>query len=250
MRAMPDHPDRHLRLQGASNFRDLGGYTGEGGRRIRWRRLFRSDHLGGLTAGDHEQLRAFGLAHAFDFRGVDEQAAAPYAIDGVRRHSLSIEPTVSQRMQDIARVRTLTAADAVRLMRELYRMLVNDQAHRFAALFEHLLADEAPLVFHCTAGKDRTGIAAALILLALGVPMATVRQDFLLTNRHFQPPALARSGLPPDVLEVLWKVQEGFLDAALEAIERDHGGVDRYLAQRLALGPAARRALAARWLQP
>ena len=74
-------------------------------------------------------------------------------------------------MQDLVDAgQSLTPARAAELMAELYRALVNDQSHRFAELFEHLLQADAPLVFHCTAGKDRTGFAAALILLALGVP--------------------------------------------------------------------------------
>ncbi len=248
---MPDHPDRFWPLQGASNFRDLGGYPGHGGRPLRWRRLFRSDHLGGLTAADKAQLAALGLAQAFDFRGVAERAAAGYQLPGVSQHSLAIEPTVVQRMHDlVADGHGLTPERAAGLMADLYRALVNDQAHRFAALFEHLLEAEAPLVFHCTAGKDRTGFAAALILLALGVPRALVQQDYLITNRVFQQPPLAQGLLSPEVLAVLWRVQPAFLDAALQAVDSDHGGIDRYLRTRLKLSPAALQTLADRYLRP
>src|SRR5512137_2743007 len=95
------HPDRVWRLEGASNFRDLGGYPGHGGRPVRWRRLFRSDHLGGLTEDDKAQLAALGLAKAFDFRGDVERAAASYELDGLTQHSLAIEPTVVQRMHEL-----------------------------------------------------------------------------------------------------------------------------------------------------
>lgn len=248
---MPDHPDRRLPLQGASNFRDLGGYPGAGGRPLRWRRLFRSDHLAQLSEADRATLAALGLSRSVDFRGVDERAATPYELPGVTQHALSIEPTVVQRLKDLVEAgHTLDAALAQRLMQELYRALVNDQAHRFAELFEHLLQSDAPLVFHCTAGKDRTGLAAALILLALGVAPALVRQDYLLTNRHYQHPPLPRTDTPPEVLAVLWRVEDAFLDAALAAIEQDHGGIERYLRERLGLGDAARAALAARYLQP
>lgn len=247
---MPDHPDRRLPLQGASNFRDLGGYPGAGGRPLRWRRLFRSDHLAQLSEADRATLAALGLSRSLDFRGVDERAATPYELPGVTQHALSIEPTVVQRLKDLVEAgESLDAALAQRLMQELYRALVNDQAHRFAELFEHLLQDDAPLVFHCTAGKDRTGLAAALILLALGVAPALVRQDYLLTNRHYRHPPLPRSDTPPEVLAVLWRVDEAFLDASLAAIEQDHGGIERYLRERLGLGAAARAALAARYLQ-
>ncbi len=248
---MPNHPQRVWPLQGATNFRDLGGYPGHEGRPVRWRRLFRSDHLGGLTEADKAVLVELGLAKAFDFRGQAERAALTYELPGVTQHSLAIEPTVVQRMQDlISSGQTLTPERAAELMTELYRALVNDQSHRFAELFEHLLDTQAPVVFHCTAGKDRTGFAAALVLLALGVPRSVVEQDYLLTNRVFQQPPAAQGGMSAEVLAVLWRVQPGFLHAALQAVDSDHGGVDRYLSERLNLRPAALRALADRYLQP
>jgi protein-tyrosine phosphatase len=251
MWAMPNHPQRVWPLQGATNFRDLGGYPGHGGRPVRWRRLFRSDHLGGLTEADKAVLARLGLVKAFDFRGQAERAADTYELTGVTQHSLAIEPTVVQRMHDlVAAGQGLTPARAAELMTDLYRALVNDQAHRFAELFDHLLQADAPLVFHCTAGKDRTGFAAALILLALGVPRDVVLQDYLVTNRVFKQPPAAQGGLSAEVLAVLWRVQPGFLGAALHAVDTDHGGVERYLGERLGLGPAALRSLADRYLQP
>lgn len=244
-------PERVFRLQGAPNFRDLGGYPGRGGRPLRWRRLFRSDHLADLTAADRERLVPLQLARAFDFRGVDERAGAPYELPGVTQHSLAIEPTVVQRMSDLADTgRVLTAPLMAELMHDLYRSLINDRADRFAQLLEHLIESDAPAVFHCTAGKDRTGVAAALVLLALGVPRAVVEQDYLLTNDLLRGPPPVRGDMPADVWAVLWGAQQGFLDTALRIIDADHGGVERYLARRLRLTPAALDALAARYLQP
>lgn len=246
---MPQQPDRVLRLQGATNFRDLGGYRAQGGRTVRWRRLFRSDHLGGLSEADKVVLAELGLARALDFRGVAERAAASYELPGVAQHSLAIEPTVVQRMQDLAATgERLTVPVVGGLMKDLYRGLVNDQAHRFVELFEHLLQADGPLVFHCTAGKDRTGFAAALVLLALGVPRDAVMQDYLLTNDVFQQPPRGQREISDEALAVLWRVQQGFLDAALHAVDADHGGVERYLRQRLGLSRAALDALAARYL--
>ena len=248
---MPQHPDRVLRLQGASNFRDLGGYAGHGGRPLRWRRLFRAEHLAGLTDTDRAMLAQLGVTRAVDFRGQAERAATPYQWPGITPHALPIEPTVVQRMQDMAAAgQTLTVPVVQALMNELYHALVTDEAARFAELFALLLQDDAPLVMHCTAGKDRTGVAAALILLALGVPRPVVLQDYLLTNQHYRHPPLPASDTPPEVLAVLWRVQEDFLATALAAIDAQDGGLAGFLRRRIGMDEAALGLLAARYLAP
>jgi protein-tyrosine phosphatase len=245
----PDFP-RSLNLAGASNFRDLGGYLGQGGRPVRWRTLFRSDHLAALTAQDVALLADLGLTRAYDFRGAVERAAEPYHLPGVTQHPLPIEPVVVLHMQALyAAGQSLTAADTERLMQQTYRAFVTDNAAAFAQLFEHLLAHDAPLVFHCTAGKDRTGMAAALILLALGVPRPVVMQDYLLTNALLRMDRAPRYGVPPEVMQVLWRVQEDFLEAALHVVDQDFGGLDRYLTQALGVGQAERQRLAQLYLQ-
>ncbi|MFT6589328.1 MAG: protein-tyrosine phosphatase [Rhodoferax sp.] len=242
-------PLRSLNLSGASNFRDLGGYIGLDGRSVRWRKLFRSEHLATLTPQDQTVLRELGLQRAYDFRGVNERAATPYELAGIASHSLPIEPTVVQRMKDLlVSGQRLTELEVVALMQETYRAFVNDNAPRFAELFAHLLDSDAPLVFHCTAGKDRTGFAAAMILLALGVPRPVVMQDYLLTNTLLRMDRAPAYGIPPEVMQVLWRVQTEFLDAALHAVEVDHGGAEAYLARQLGVGPSARQRLVAMYL--
>lgn len=244
-------PSRSLNLTGATNFRDLGGYVGQGGRALRWRRLFRSDHLAALTPEDVAQLSGLGVGRVLDFRGVEERAPTPCALPGARVVSLAIEPTVVQGMQALmAQGNGITVQDTVRLMQQTYRGFVHDNSPRFAELFEHVLDADTPLVFHCTAGKDRTGFAAALILLALGVPRDVVVQDYLLTNTFFKMPISGQGFAPQEVLEVLWRVQEDFLSAALHAVDTDFGGINSYLSNQLGLGAAQRSRLMALYLQP
>ena len=244
-------PTRHLPLCGSTNFRDLGGYVGHHGRSIRWRRLFRSDQLGELTPDDVAVLSGLGLARVCDFRGVRERSASICVLPGVAVHALSIEPTVVQGMQALlAAGKTLTPQSTVALMEQTYRDFVLDNTLRFSELFGHLLDDDRPLVFHCTAGKDRTGFAAALILLALGVPRTVVMQDYLLTNDHYRQPKMGAPGLvSQDVLDVLWRVQPDFLEAALRTVEAGYGSVDRYLESALGIGPTQRRRLEQLYLQ-
>ncbi len=237
-------------MHGSTNFRDLGGYAGRNGRNVRWRRLFRSDHLGELSAQDVSVLSGLGLSRVCDFRGAQERTAHACALPGVAVHALSIEPTVVQGMQSLlAAGKVLTPQATMALMEQTYRDFVLHNSPRFAELFGHLLEDDAPLVFHCTAGKDRTGFAAALILSALGVPRAVVMQDYLLTNAFYRQPAAASGFASQEVLDVLWKVQSGFLEAALQTVESRHGSVDEYLAKALGIGPAQRRRLEQLYLE-
>ena len=226
------------RLQGASNFRDLGGYATQTGERVKRGRVFRSDHLAGLTADDVQQLRQWGVTHSLDFRGVAECAATPYAIDGVQRVALTIEPSVIAKMQAlVAQGIEPTTEDTVELMRETYRDFVNHNASTYGRFMKHLLEQPTPQVFHCTAGKDRTGFAAALLLSALGVDRATIEHDYLLTNQLYRrDPSLEGKG-HPHVMKVLWQVQPEFLHAAFEAVDAQHGGMREYLHGAIGLTP-------------
>jgi protein-tyrosine phosphatase len=246
---MSDTPPRHFSLAGASNFRDLGGYPAKGGRSVRWRQIFRSNHLGHLTEADVEVLRGLGVKSAFDFRGTEERVAAMCGVAEITVHSLPIEPTV------VAALRarrdggaTLSSADALEVMRDSYRGYVRQNTQNYRALFAHLLEDRAPLVIHCTAGKDRTGFACALILHALGVPEDVIAEDYLLTNRFYRRDPSHSSDLPEEVRQTLGSVEASFLAAAFEAIEAEYGGLESYFSDGLGLGAQERAALEARYL--
>jgi protein-tyrosine phosphatase len=248
---MSDTPPRHLNLAGASNFRDLGGYPGTDGRIVRWRQIFRSNHLGHLTEADVEVLRPLGLKSAFDFRGTEERVAATCGLAEIAVHSLPIEPTVVAALRArLAEGLALSSADALDVMRDSYRNYVRYNTPSFRALFAHLLEDRAPLVIHCTAGKDRTGFACALILYALGVADEMIAEDYLLTNRFYRRDPGATSDLPDDVKQVLGSVEGSFLAAAFEAISADYGDLEAYFSDGLGVGAGERVALQARYLEP
>jgi protein-tyrosine phosphatase len=247
---MSEIPARHLNLAGASNFRDLGGYLGRDGRRVRWRQIFRSNHLGHLTEDDAAVLRALGVKSAFDFRGKDERIEALCGLDCIEVHSLPVEPTVVAALRAIRESGTqLSRAHAFDVMQDSYRNYVQVNTPRFRALFAHLLEDRAPLVIHCTAGKDRTGFACALILHVLGVADEVISEDYLLTNQFYRRDPSVSSDLPEEVRQVLGSVQPPFLAAAFEAINADYGDLENYLASGLGLGPTERKALHERYLE-
>ena len=285
---MSDSPARHLNLAGASNFRDLGGYPARDGRIVRWRQIFRSNHLGHLTADDVEVLRGLGVKSAFDFRGTEERAAALCGVEEIVVHSLPIEPTVVAALRarladgialsstdavDVMRdsyrnyvhqntpsFRTLfahliedraplTSAAALDVMRDSYRNYVRNNTQNFRALFAHLLEDRAPLVIHCTAGKDRTGFACALILHALGVPDDLISEDYLLTNRFYRRDPAVSPDLPEEVRQALASVEVSFLAAAFEVIHADYGNLETYFSDGLGLAARERARLEAIYLE-
>ena len=247
---MSDSPARHLNLAGASNFRDLGGYLARDGRAVRWRQIFRSNHLGHLTGADVEVLRGLGVRRAFDFRGTEERATAICGVEDIAVHSLPVEPTVVAALRArLAAGVPLSSTDALEVMRDSYRNYVRQNTPAFRTLFAHLVGDHAPLVIHCTAGKDRTGFACALILHALDVPDDVISEDYLLTNRYYRRDPSASGDLPEEVKQVLASVEASFLSAAFEAISADYGTLEIYFSEGLRLGAAGRAELKARYLE-
>ena len=250
MSSIVDLP-QDIRLEGASNLRDLGGWPTRDGRRVRRGMVFRSAALHGLTRPDIAALQALGVRHVVDFRGDGERARWPTRMtEGVTIHELTIAPTIGASLADLVANPNSTGDDVVRVMRQAYGSYINDWHHRYATLFDLLLAEApAPVLFHCTAGKDRTGVAAMLILAALGVEEAVIQQDYLATNRMWRRDAEVAAGLPQHVADTLLTVQPAFLEAAMEAIRASHGSLDAYLRERIGLDDTRRAALRARLVE-
>ena len=144
---------------------------------------------------------------------------------------------------------TLTAAVAREIMRESYRNYVRHNTHSFRTLFAYLLDDRAPLVIHCTAGKDRTGFACALVLHALGVPDEVIGEDYLLTNRFYRRDPYSATDLPNDVRQAIGSVESSFLAAGFDTIRADYGDLETYFMMGLGVGERERAKLKARYLQ-
>ncbi|GAB3777122.1 tyrosine-protein phosphatase [Ramlibacter monticola] len=231
-----------MRFASSANFRRVGAAEATGA----LRNLFRSDHLGALDEADARQIVALGVTRVLDFRGVQERASAACRLPGVTVHSLPIEPTIVQKLADLlAAGHRLTGDEVTAHMQETYRGFVRHNTARFADFFAHLLASDEPTVFHCTAGKDRTGFAAALLLKAVGAGDEEVMHDYLLTNERLVLPREPRMGLSREAMMVLWRVQPGFLRAAFDEVDRSHGSLEAYFRDGLALGPAERERLRA-----
>jgi protein-tyrosine phosphatase len=239
---------RLLPLEGGRNFRDLGGYRAADGRQVKWGVLFRSGSLVDLTRTDWEHLTARGIQALCDFRSTGERESEPVP--------LADFPHVRYWARDyhtsFADLRTLmrdglgTGGTARNAMLDGYRALPFDQAPGYRQLFAYLKAGRIPLVFNCSAGKDRAGTAAALVLSALGVPRDTVMEDFTLTNqvlnlrqallRRGESSADATTSLvrqPPEVIEAILHADPAYIATALDAIDARYGSMAGYLREQL-----------------
>ncbi len=237
-------------LRGASNFRDIGGYATAQGSVVTGR-IFRSDQIADLDAPDLGYLQQLGISHALDFRGSFELQRSPYHYDFIQREQLSIEPTIVQDLGSIMQAERgqLTAQQASQVMQKTYIEFVQHHSAQFARVFDQLLNTDQALLMHCTAGKDRTGFAVALVHSALGVAPDDIMHDYMLSLDYFQRPDLEDNrGLSEEVLDVVWGVQPEFLQAAFTQATQQYGSVQNYLQQALGLDENRQAALRERYL--
>jgi protein-tyrosine phosphatase len=253
--------ERQLPLEGGRNFRDLGGYRSIDGKYVRWGLLYRSASMSGLTPSDYAYLGRLGIRSVCDFRSTQERASEPNA--------WVAEAKINYWTRDYALagggldallkggLANLTVEQVRGSMLQTYRELPDTQQLAYAETFAPIVEGRVPLAFNCSAGKDRTGLAAALILSALGVPYETVKADFLLSNRYLDAAAikgdktlsLIMTHLPPEVAAPLLGVEPAYLDAAFDEIRRKHGSVGNYLADALGIGKKQIKILKKRLLE-
>ncbi len=229
--------ERTLPLEGPQNFRDLGGYTTTDGRRVAWGKVYRADELAGLTDADCALLQALGIRLFCDLRSYAEVQRRPDRVpEGIEYHHL---PVFAR--DPIGRGRVLFMRRRLDdLFKQLYRTSIIDRGAPVLGNVLRLVADPAnlPLVFHCTGGKDRTGITAALLLYICGVPRETIMADYTLTNRAAERMLAGLTamygsrtslGLKPEHLYPLFSARRELIELAFAHIEATYGTVDAYL---------------------
>jgi protein-tyrosine phosphatase len=239
-------------LQGGSNFRDLGGYRTSDGRQVRRHTVFRSAHLGSLTEADRAQLGRLGVRTIVDLRGVNEAAETPHAIEGLgaRIVGAHIEPGVGERIRSAVADGSATPYLMMQFLTDHYRDYPRRCAPGFRTLFATLSdGTHRPLVFHCTAGKDRTGFASALLLTLLGVPWDTVLEDYLRTNELWVGHVGRYPELDIDTRAAIIEARTPYLEAAFEVVRADFGGPEGFARTALGLDSDALRQLKADLLE-
>jgi len=241
-----------VRLEGGSNFRDLGGYRTADGRAVRRSTVFRSAHLGNLTEQDCAALSRLGVRTIVDLRGVNEAAETPHRVDGVgcRIVGAHIEPGVGDRIRRAVDDGSASPHLMMQFLTDHYRDYPRRCAPGFRTLFATLTdGTHRPLVFHCTAGKDRTGFASALLLTLLGVPWEAVVEDYLRTNELWTGHVGRFPELDIDTRAAIIEARTPYLEAAFEVVRADFGGPEDFAQRALGLDTAARDRLKAELLE-
>lgn len=243
---------RHLDLSGAKNFRDLGGYQTVDGKTIRWGLLYRSDGLQKLTDHDQQCLSTLCLDRVIDFRSTYERdlwtdrLSTGSNIQVVEIPILDASTALVQESRDEF-VKKLRTIDPVKYMTESYVGFATQFTPAFGQFFRELASAEGrPVLFHCTAGKDRTGFAAAILLRVLGVPHETVVDDYLLTNDYFFAGhrwnlMLARwmKGRQfADAIKGFMRADVSYLSVSFDTIDREYGSFEKYIRDGIGLSTA------------
>lgn len=252
--------ERKLGMQGTPNFRDFGGYPTVDGRMVKWGFLFRSGQLSSLSDPDVALLGTLQLDLVCDFRRLEEQELDPSRLPGIntpRIASLPIIPGSNSRFFEQAEGQMADRQAMFDFMVEINRDFAEAQSETYARMFREILnVKDARFLVHCAAGKDRTGFAAAIILMALGVSRDVVMRDYMLTGQFFDPQnemerlrnKYQMQQMASDSILPMLEVHEDYLARALLSIEQSYPSVEVYLESALGVGAAELAELQARYL--
>lgn len=248
-----DSAQRKVSLQGAVNFRDIGGYKTREGKKVKWGKIYRSGEINKLTAEDIILLEKRNITTDIDFRGLDESKKAPDVIWKERKYIRcgAGSEAVQNWMQAMKNIQN---GDSLMIS---YYAKIDSLGLRYATLFQQLLTqkENEALVYHCTAGKDRTGIATALVLYSLGVPKEIIWDDYEASNyyrlsdnnRLIQ--MIAAFGITKNVAESMIAVKASYLDATWNALIKKYGSIDAFLSKELGIGEKEKAILREKYLE-
>jgi protein-tyrosine phosphatase len=246
---------REIVLEGAANFRDLGGYATKDGRQMRWGKIYRSADISKLTDNDVRILSELNIKMVCDLRGEKEAELAPDRLPaGAERMLLSAgSENIGGQASFMKYMKTPASADS--MIRSVYTR-TDHLGKKYKPVFDQLfiLENDKALLFHCTAGKDRTGVGAALILYSLGVSDSVIYKDYELTNEYRKQvneqfvKMLAAQGLPEASGRSMMAANPEYLKAAFDAIKKQYGSVDSFLDKEIGLTADRKKELAKKLL--
>ena len=261
--------ERVLSLDRGSNVRDVGGYPAADGRHVRWGLIYRTAAMPMLTDADYEALKTLNLRADIDLRSSEERVVAP---DGVPAHTGAVYLAHDYPADDIFGKMLAKGPPSAALdnILGLYREWPVSLAPQYRDLFDQLLAGKGAVTYHCSAGQDRTGVATALVLSALGVPREVILADYHLSTAARRPanemPPLPPGAYPGNIVADFYRraqasgapmtarplktpTGEAFMEETFKAIDARWGSVDAYLDQELGVDAAKIARLRALYLE-
>ncbi len=246
---LADSNQRLVHMQGALNFRDIGGYKTTDGKEVKWGKLFRSASISKLTDDDMVVMEQKKIHTVIDLRGNAESAAAPdrllpgtdYTLCPAGSDSLPDAKRMADRLKQGGFLEKIYGTEGVKYFGDRYRSL-------FVKLIS-LNEDEAVL-YHCTGGRDRTGMATALVLYVLGVPQETIEADFVASNVYLVPmmsqtrASMAKaSGLSEEQVRKEMDLRPALIHSFFDAIRSNYGSVENFLQREMGIGEKERNLL-------
>lgn len=236
--------ERLLPLEGGRNFRDVGGWRAADGRQVKWGKIYRSGVMAGLTLADFAYLSKLGIVAVCDLRSPQERTSEPSPFIGKAGAPKVIATDYDMSASMAGFMAMKTRDEAIKGFADGYVGFLDMLTPHYTDMFARLVANEGPLAFNCSAGKDRTGMASALILSVLGVPRETVVEDYSLTQVYTPPSyymkqisqggmkssgvtdqqAQAFARMPREVLEVMMGSDPEVMRHALATIDAKYGG--------------------------
>lgn len=255
--------EKIIPFNGVHHFRDIGGYKSSDGRRVKWNTFFRSDKLSGLTSDDINYFKSLGIKTILDLRSLSEVKAHPDPkIDGVEYINISGIPDFDEikdnfDMMYIFKQRVDGSFNPMDFLIKGYKSLVFDNP-AYKELVDCMENEERlPIVFHCTAGKDRTGFATAIILSILGVSEEIIMEDYLLSNVYRKPinekiieaiKGKIKDKKSLDILNLMLDVRAELLQSSFDSIKEKYGTMEIYLEKEYGLTKKKRKELKSRFL--
>jgi protein-tyrosine phosphatase len=239
---LSDSAQRVVRMQGTVNFRDAGGYTTADGKQVVWNKVFRSADISRLTDADLQTMAAKHIYTVVDFRGIKESAAAPDRQLPGTQYTLC--PAGSDNMPSAQDMATLIKQG--NFLEKFYGgENVQYAGARYRPLFQQLLTlpDTTAILYHCTGGRDRTGMASALFLYALGVPQQKIEEDFVASNvylesmntRMFQ--GITQStGMSIEEVKKAMALRPELIRSFFNALTAQYGSIDNFMEKELGIG--------------
>ncbi|MDP4269488.1 MAG: tyrosine-protein phosphatase [Bacteroidota bacterium] len=235
--------NRKINVSGVYNFRDIGGYTNDDDRILKWGKVYRSGSLTSISDNGEERLKDLHIKTIIDLRTDEERQKNPDKIKGARVIGFPMKnpicPTMEQRLLEGKCMRN----DAVIYMQDLFSGYASQYDKEFTRLFNYLSRKENyPVLIHCSNGNDRTGFVTAMIMQALGMPEDEIYEDYLFSNDCINIRNEVQFGdqLPSEgqeALTILLSAQKDFLQYAFEKIRQENGSMDKYLQKKLKLSP-------------